>query len=79
MPIEEADAGATSELGASSRLLREAAVEYVVLTAAIIREGFDMNVRARPGRLNALAFLSVSLCKSVLYGVFVWARRALNS
>jgi hypothetical protein len=36
-------------------------------------------VRARPGRLSALAFLSVFLCKSVLYGVFVWARRALNS
>ena len=29
-----------------------------------------------PGRLSAL---SVFLCKSVLYGVFVWARRALNS
>ena len=30
----------------------------------------------RPGRLSAL---SVFLCKSVFYGVFVWARRALNS
>jgi hypothetical protein len=29
-----------------------------------------------PGRLSALR---VFLCKSVLYGVFVWARRALNS
>ena len=29
-----------------------------------------------PGRLSAL---SVFLCKSVSYGVFVWARRALNS
>jgi hypothetical protein len=29
-----------------------------------------------PGRLSAP---SVFLCKSVLYGVFVWARRALNS
>jgi hypothetical protein len=29
----------------------------------------------RPGRLSAL---SVFLCKSVFYGVFVWARRALN-
>ena len=29
-----------------------------------------------PGRLSAL---SISLCKSVLYGIFVWARRALNS
>ena len=42
-------------------------------------ETFAMAVRARPGRLSALAFLSVFLCKSVLYGVFVWARRALNS
>ena len=36
-------------------------------------------VRARPEQLNALAVLSVSLCKSVLYGVFVRARRARNS
>ena len=28
-----------------------------------------------PGRLSAI---SVFLCKSVFYGVFVWARRALN-
>jgi hypothetical protein len=35
-------------------------------------------VRARSGRLSALAFLSVFLCKSVLYGAFVWARRALK-
>ena len=33
-------------------------------------------VRAVPGRLSAL---SVFLLKSVLYGAFVWARRALNS
>ena len=26
----------------------------------------------------ALAFISVLLCKYVLYGAFVWARRALN-
>ena len=32
-------------------------------------------VRARPGRLSAI---SVFLCKSVFYGAFVWARRALN-
>ena len=31
---------------------------------------------ARPGRLSAL---SVSHSKSVLYGAFVWAHRALNS
>ena len=29
-----------------------------------------------PGRLSAI---SVFLCKSVFYGAFVWARRALNS
>ena len=33
-------------------------------------------VRAAQGRLSAL---SVFLCKSVLYGAIVWARRALNS
>ena len=33
-------------------------------------------VRARPGRLSGL---SVSHSKSVLYGAFVWARRALSS
>jgi hypothetical protein len=32
-------------------------------------------VRAAQGRLSAL---SIFLCKSVLYGAFVWARRALN-
>jgi hypothetical protein len=32
-------------------------------------------VRATRGRLSVL---SVFLCKSVLYGAFVWARRALN-
>ena len=34
-----------------------------------------VSVRAAPGRLSALG---VFLCKSVLYGAFVWARRALN-
>jgi hypothetical protein len=33
------------------------------------------SVRAARGRLSALG---VFLCKSVFYGVFVWARRALN-
>ena len=37
---------------------------------------FDDTVRARRGRLSAL---SVFLLKSILYGAFVWARRALNS
>jgi hypothetical protein len=35
---------------------------------------FD-TVRAAPGRLSAI---SVFLLKSILYGAFVWARRALN-
>jgi hypothetical protein len=35
-----------------------------------------LTVRAVPGRLSAL---SVFLLKSILYGAFVWARRALNS
>jgi hypothetical protein len=33
----------------------------------------------RPGPPGRLSALSVSLCKSVFYGAFVWARRALNS
>ena len=35
----------------------------------------NATVRASPGRLSDL---SVSLCKSVFYGAFVWARRAFN-
>jgi hypothetical protein len=35
----------------------------------------DAAVRAALRRLSAL---SVSLCKSILYGAFVWARRALS-
>ena len=31
-----------------------------------------------PGRRGRLSALCVFLCKSVLYGAFVWARRALN-
>jgi hypothetical protein len=40
------------------------------------RRSTSATVRAALGRLSAL---SVSLCKSILYGAFVWARRALNS
>ena len=36
----------------------------------------ELTVRARPGRLSAL---HIFLCKSVLYGIFVWERRALTS
>jgi hypothetical protein len=32
----------------------------------------------RPGPVRAFKHLSVFLCKFVFYGVFVWARRALN-
>ena len=35
-------------------------------------------VRYRPGRRGRLSALSVFVCKSVFYGAFVWARRALN-
>jgi hypothetical protein len=31
-----------------------------------------------PGRRGRLSALSVFLCKSILYGAFVWARRALK-
>ena len=34
--------------------------------------------RGSRGRLSALSRLGVSLYKSVFYGAFVWARRALN-
>jgi hypothetical protein len=40
------------------------------------RESIGTTVRAAPGPLSAI---SVFLCKSVLYGAFVWAHRALNS
>ena len=36
---------------------------------------FVATVRAAQGRLSGI---SVFLCKSILYGAFVWARRALN-
>ena len=38
--------------------------------------GRPATVRARPGRLSTIG---VPHSKSILYGVFVWARRALNS
>ena len=49
--------------------------EYGLFYEEFKRQG-SSTVRARPGRLSAL---SVSPSKSVLYGAFVWARRALNS
>jgi hypothetical protein len=36
-------------------------------------------VEIRPGPPGAVKRLNVFLCESVLYGAFVWARRALNS
>ena len=35
-------------------------------------------LQLRPGPPRRLSALRVFLCKSVLYGAFVWARRALN-
>ena len=52
------------------------------LPARLLRPAVQREVDLCPGRrgrLSALVFLSCFLCKSVLYGVFVWARRALNS
>ena len=40
------------------------------------RSPASRSVRARPGRLSAL---SVFRCRSVFYGAFGWARRALSS
>ena len=40
-----------------------------------VAASLDAAVRARRGRLSGL---SVSLCKSIFYGAFVWARGALN-
>jgi hypothetical protein len=50
--------------------------EDALLAAGTLIVDGAASVRAVPGRLSAL---SVFLCKSVLYGAFVWARRALNS
>ena len=57
-----------------------AAVEgYAAVDVAFAGLGWSglqrSSVRARPGRLRALR---VSHGESVLYGGFVWARRALN-
>jgi hypothetical protein len=35
--------------------------------------------RRCPGRRGRLSDISVFLCRSVLYGAFVWARRALKN
>jgi hypothetical protein len=64
------DAMATAERGRLESLLR---LRTDKLRKAIIESA---TVRAAHGRLSAL---SVFLCESVLYGAFVWARRALKS
>jgi ankyrin repeat protein len=49
------------------------------VAVALLQAGADpgrRSARAARGRLSALG---VFLCKSVFYGAFVWARRALNS
>jgi hypothetical protein len=48
-------------------------IDFVAQDARVV---WFVAVRAVPGWLSAI---SVFLCKSVLYGAFVWARRALNS
>ena len=50
--------------------------ELPVPAFRLLAEQMIFTVRARRGRLIGL---SVFLCKSVLYGAFVWACRALNS
>ena len=44
-----------------------------------IRVGTAVQLGHGPGPPGRLSALSVSLCKSVFYGAFVWARRALNN
>ena len=44
-----------------------------------LRELFDRIDADSPGRPGRLSGLGVSHSKSVLYGAFVWARRALNN
>jgi hypothetical protein len=69
---------ALGEMPASSaRHCCTVGVGAVPLTAAQYVERIQSTFRpGRPGRLSAL---SVFHSKSVLYGAFVWARRALNN
>jgi hypothetical protein len=83
----EAGEEATRPQGATGRLgravARPARLEAFDGVVGVVELNSDQRVgnkvRARPGRLSALAFLSVFRYKSILYGVFVWARRALKS
>jgi hypothetical protein len=56
---------------ANSKLFRP---KLIVAGASAYPRHYDC-----PGPLGRLSALSVSHSKSVLYGVFVWARRTLNS
>jgi hypothetical protein len=51
-----------------------------VVTAAVQQDGFALQWAAAhcPGPPGSFSALSVSLCKSVFYGAFVWARGVLN-
>ena len=52
-----------------SAIFRAKSEQWLVVVA-------DEDCPGHPGRLSAL---SVFLCKLVLYGAFVWVRRALNN
>jgi hypothetical protein len=74
---ELAELAVAAAAAARAELEAAAARGEQLFTVGGAAVAFDFAMaRARPGRLSAL---SVFLCKSVLYGVFVWARRALNS
>ena len=49
-----------------------------LLTDVMLREDEAFYPILRPGPARAFKQLSVFLCKSELYGAFVWVRRALN-
>ena len=60
---------------------RKGASEAAYLTAQREQQmlaGMDARRKHGPGPARAFKRLSVFLCKSVLYGAFVWARRAPN-
>ena len=65
---------AASNLG--GRLGDKSLVDEQLVLELLAKPSSAATVRARRGRLIAL---SVSLCKPVFYGDFVWERRALNS
>ena len=60
--------------GRTHRMRAKDPVDYDAIR--LVRESVS---RAGPGPPGWLSALIVFLCKSVFYGAFVWARRALNS